>query len=199
MNKIFQTRERSGKLSARILIAVACLIIAAVIVLIGLRFLGGDEDTWICTNNQWTKHGNPASPMPQTGCGEQDLFEIPATVQDQPSATANETISIDDIINIKSLKPNDVISSPLEISGQARGEWFFEGVFPVKILDENDKIIVEGNAQAQGEWMTNNFVPFKAVLNFSKKTGSGKVVIAKDNPSGLTQNDQKIEIPVQFK
>lgn len=35
------------------------------------RFLfGGDEDTWICVNNQWVKHGNPSKPMPQTGCGE---------------------------------------------------------------------------------------------------------------------------------
>lgn len=35
------------------------------------RFLlGGDEDTWICSNNQWVKHGNPSAPQPTTGCGE---------------------------------------------------------------------------------------------------------------------------------
>lgn len=33
------------------------------------RFLfGGDEDTWICTNGQWVKHGNPSASMPLTGC-----------------------------------------------------------------------------------------------------------------------------------
>lgn len=46
-----------------------------IVVLIGLtglfvRFLfGGDEDTWICVNNHWVKHGNPSVPMPQIGCG----------------------------------------------------------------------------------------------------------------------------------
>ncbi|MCL5073506.1 MAG: hypothetical protein M1308_21825 [Actinobacteria bacterium] len=35
------------------------------------RFLlGGDEDTWICADNKWVRHGNPTSPIPQTGCGE---------------------------------------------------------------------------------------------------------------------------------
>lgn len=47
------------------------------VVIIGLsaifiaRFLfGGDEDTWICVNNQWVKHGNPKASMPQVGCSE---------------------------------------------------------------------------------------------------------------------------------
>lgn len=52
------------------------LLLLLIVVAIGLsaifvgRFLfGGDEDTWICVNNQWLKHGNPNSPVPQTGCG----------------------------------------------------------------------------------------------------------------------------------
>lgn len=48
-------------------------IFAAASLLVGLlavRFLfGGDEDTWICVNDQWVRHGNPNNPMPQTGCG----------------------------------------------------------------------------------------------------------------------------------
>jgi hypothetical protein len=39
--------------------------------LLVVRFLfGGDEDTWICSDNQWVKHGNPKAPQPQIGCGE---------------------------------------------------------------------------------------------------------------------------------
>jgi hypothetical protein len=51
------------------------LIIIAVIILIGalaaiIRFgLGGDEDTWICPNGDWVRHGNPSSAKPTTGCG----------------------------------------------------------------------------------------------------------------------------------
>ncbi|EKD56934.1 MAG: hypothetical protein ACD_58C00041G0004 [uncultured bacterium] len=32
-------------------------------------FFGGDEDTWICSNNQWVKHGNPSASQPTSGCG----------------------------------------------------------------------------------------------------------------------------------
>ncbi|MFH1451519.1 MAG: hypothetical protein ABIF89_02865 [bacterium] len=34
-----------------------------------IRFvLGGDEDTWICQNGQWVKHGNPSSQKPAGEC-----------------------------------------------------------------------------------------------------------------------------------
>lgn len=32
-----------------------------------IRFLT-PEDTWICQNSQWQKHGNPSSEMPETPC-----------------------------------------------------------------------------------------------------------------------------------
>jgi len=42
----------------------------------GLRFLiGGPEDTWICENGKWVKHGNPSSPMPAEPCGEKPQTE----------------------------------------------------------------------------------------------------------------------------
>ena len=35
-----------------------------------LRFLvGGGEDTWICVNGQWVKHGNLGVLMSEGGCG----------------------------------------------------------------------------------------------------------------------------------
>jgi hypothetical protein len=34
-----------------------------------LRFvIGGDEDTWICQNGVWIKHGNPSKPIPSAFC-----------------------------------------------------------------------------------------------------------------------------------
>jgi hypothetical protein len=39
----------------------ACIFVARFV-------LGGDEDTWICANNQWVKHGNPSAAMPTTIC-----------------------------------------------------------------------------------------------------------------------------------
>ena len=31
-------------------------------------FLGGPEDTWLCQNGEWVKHGNPKATQPTTVC-----------------------------------------------------------------------------------------------------------------------------------
>lgn len=36
-----------------------------------LRFVvGGSEDTWICVEREWVKHGVPSAPKPEIPCGE---------------------------------------------------------------------------------------------------------------------------------
>ena len=48
--------------------------------------------------------------------------------------------------------------------------------------------------------MTDKPVNFLAHLKFKKpKTKTGKLVFKKENPSGLSENDQSFEIPVKFK
>ena len=97
-------------------------------------------------------------------------------------------------------KPNDQINSPLLIKGEARGTWFFEASFPVVLTDWDGKIIARGIAQAEGDWMTTGFVPFTATLDFTKPSygKNGFLILKKDNPSGLPQNDASAEIPVRF-
>jgi len=97
-------------------------------------------------------------------------------------------------------KPNETITSPLEVEGRARGSWFFEASFPIKLVGETDNdLITTGIAQAQGDWMTNDFVSFKATLEFGPtKAKTGILILEKDNPSGLPENARQIEIPVKF-
>ena len=52
----------------RILIITA-LIVVVVLIIFGLRFLSGDEDTWLCQDGEWIKHGNPSAAMPTKPCG----------------------------------------------------------------------------------------------------------------------------------
>jgi len=102
-------------------------------------------------------------------------------------------------IRVESPKTNDSVSSPLTIKGEARGNWYFEASFPIALYDANNVLLVEAPAQADGEWMTENFVPFELTLTFPKPTTStGKLVLKKDNPSGLPEHDEQIEIPVLF-
>lgn len=102
-------------------------------------------------------------------------------------------------IKVTSPKSNAAITSPVQISGEAKGSWYFEGNFPVRLTDANGKEITNGVAKAKGNWMTENFVPFSATLTFQKPTtDTGTLILEKDNPSGLPQNAEKIEIPVKF-
>ena len=104
-----------------------------------------------------------------------------------------------DLIQVTAPSSNAVVASPLTIEGQARGTWYFEASFPIRLLDANGKELGVAIAQAQGEWMTEAFVPFKTQLIFSSPTTeTGTLVFQKDNPSGLPEYEDELRIPVQF-
>lgn len=107
---------------------------------------------------------------------------------------------IADLIKVDFPKPNQAVKSPLLVTGQARGTWFFEASFPVVLTNWDGLIIAQGIAIAKDEWMTENFVPFSATLNFvvdkNAYSNKGFLILKKDNPSGLPKNDNSIEIPV---
>ncbi|TSC60057.1 MAG: hypothetical protein G01um1014107_287 [Parcubacteria group bacterium Gr01-1014_107] len=91
------------------------------------------------------------------------------------------------------------LTSPLVIKGKARGFWFWEASFPVRLLDGDGKLVSSGIASAEGEWMTEDFINFSAALTFSEpKTLSGTLILEKDNPSGLPEQADSLEIPVKF-
>ena len=105
-----------------------------------------------------------------------------------------------DLIKVDSPLPNQEISSPLLVTGQARGYWFFEASFPVRLLDGNGKEIAIKPAEAQDDWMTEEFVPFKAVLEFKMPSSDfGTLILEKDNPSGLPEKADELRMPVRFK
>ncbi len=96
-------------------------------------------------------------------------------------------------------KPGEPMISPFTVRGEARGTWFFEASFPVELYDGEGKLLANAPAQAQEEWMTEDFVPFAVTLNFeTPKTTNGRLVLRKDNPSGLPEHDDSISVPVRF-
>ncbi len=110
-----------------------------------------------------------------------------------------------DILRNISVKPGDTVSSPLAITGEARGNWYFEASFPIALVDWDGRIIAEVPAQAQGEWMTTEYVPFKATLTFTTPipgdpaVNRGAIIIQKDNASGLPEHDDSLEIQIVYK
>lgn len=105
----------------------------------------------------------------------------------------------DELIQIYNLKNGDLIVSPSIINGKARGSWFFEASFPVKLYDEKGNLITTAIAQAQDDWMTEDFVPFVVTLEFNLPiTKSGFIVFEKENPSGLLEYADELKIPIIF-
>lgn len=121
-----------------------------------------------------------------------------ATIVVTKGSAAAQT-SYKDLLRNVSVSKDMVIKSPLGLTGEARGNWYFEASFPVKLLDANGKVLFQGPAQAIGEWMTTEYVPFSITVPFpTPETATGTLVLEKDNPSGLPEHDDALRIPVKF-
>lgn len=145
----------------------------------------------------FTSMGPVAAPQGDTASVETNLDP---TIQAEINTHEN-------LILLTSPEPNEVITSPLTLTGKARGNWYFEGSFPVVLTDWDGRILAEGFAQARGPWMTEDFVPFTLTLHFESPYHSGdstfmsrgSLILRKDNPSGMPENDDALEIPIMFK
>lgn len=116
-----------------------------------------------------------------------------------PSPIAPIPAGHKEMIIVTSPTPNTTIKSPIIISGQARGMWYFEASFPIELQDAEGKTIATTIATASEEWMTEEFVPFTSTLTWASTTAThGKLILKRDNPSGLPENDDSISIPVNF-
>lgn len=105
----------------------------------------------------------------------------------------------DNLVQVISPPVYSSITSPVKISGQARGYWFFEASFPVKIIDENGAVLGQNIAQTNENWMVEDFVPFALEIYFTESvTKTGYIVLEKDNPSGLPENAEELRWPVKF-
>lgn len=118
---------------------------------------------------------------------------------DGATSSANPAVDQSDIIRIAEPQSNTVVMSPLTVKGEARGPWYAEGSFPVRIVDSAGTQIGLGIAEAQGEWMTMELVPFSATVEFTTTDTHGSLILEKDNPSGEPENASSVTVPVQFK
>ena len=131
----------------------------------------------------------------------QEQISAPITNKNNDSTPKSpKFVEADSIIRVKTPIANQLITSPLQITGKARGSWFFEGSAPVKLMNQNNDVMAEGIITAQSDWMTKDFVDFKGELSFtpSENSKTGILVFSKSNPSGLPANDKFYKIPLKF-
>lgn len=103
------------------------------------------------------------------------------------------------LIKTTAPRPSEVVSSPLELAGYARGYWFFEANFPVMMLDEDGTELGRSFVTAQDDWMTEDFVEYRGTFDFGEPKGKrGTLVLKKANMSDLPENDDELRVPVLF-
>lgn len=129
-----------------------------------------------------------------------DLATLKAGAQPTPPITTRYTSLRGVTMQVFAPLEDTKVASPVAVIGDVPGNWSFEASFPIKLLDQNGKVIAQTSAQLLGNWMTDQPVPFSAKLTYdtSPQVGSGTLVLQKDNPSGLASNDDSIAIPVKL-
>ena len=141
--------------------------------------------------------------------------EVQAPISEEPIMTEEQTVSLpvtstefvsEQGVSLTVTYPlqNAVISSPLTITGEAPGTWYFEASFPVVLVDWDGLILAQGIATAQSDWMTEDMVSFEATIEFTPPATTedfmktGALILQRDNPSGLPENDDSLQIPILF-
>lgn len=128
----------------------------------------------------------------------------PVIYKSSPTVPLSEALisekGIANAIVLENLKKGDLLSSPFTLKGKAKG-WYFEGSFPIEIKNNKGVSVFKGIAEAQGNWMSGEYVPFETKINFSLQVpGSlGSIILKKDNPSGLLENEDSVTLPIVFK
>ena len=180
-----------GEIKTVWLVVLAIVLAAIAGVLLLISSFGARHQAATSSFDECAAAGNPI------------MESYPRQCRDKDGKTFREDIGNelekDDLIRIESPRPNASVSSPLIVRGVARGTWYFEASFPVKITDENGNVLGQVPAQAKSDWMTENFVPFEATLSFTtSSTENGYLILEKDNPSGLPEHDDALKIPIVF-
>jgi len=123
----------------------------------------------------------------------------------QPAAapTADETVNnagesfVSENVIVTEPLPSDTVSKLFTVRGDARGSWFFEASFPLQVRDRDNELIGQGIAMTSDNWMTTEFVPFEGKVQIEGEyTGPATLVLMKDNPSGLPENEDAVEFPI---
>ena len=163
-------------MSTRTWTLIIAAILAVTIAVVGFVLAtGGPRDTMV-------------SPSPATTT---PVSDTPAAKK--PSGPA----ALSDRVMVTSPEKGDHVEHSFTVAGLAPGPWFFEAQFPVMVRAADGSVAGRAIATAQGEWMTEKQVTFTASMQIDATyNGKATLVLLKDNPSGLPEHDDAVEIPI---
>lgn len=102
-------------------------------------------------------------------------------------------------VQVLSPRVGDLLRSPLIVTGSAPSDWYFEGEFPIRLMDARGTVLAKSQAKAQRGWTRAGAVPFTARFSFRRsKARDGVLVLEKEIPSGRRTNPVLWRVPVRF-
>ncbi len=108
---------------------------------------------------------------------------------------------LEDVITVTAPEPNQLISSPFKVEGEAVGGWYFAEQLSVRLEDDNGKVIFTKPFKALSDTKTDSFVPFTGAVTFVRveaETPKGKLIIEKTNTEFTDGELGPLVIPVAF-
>jgi hypothetical protein len=116
------------------------------------------------------------------------LIALPAPESSEPSLA--------DRVLITTPRSGATVGATFDVTGSAPGPWYFEASFPLEVRDAQGVLVIRTFAQAQGEWMTTEDVPFRATVSVGDFKGPATLILKRDDPSGLPENDASVSVPI---
>ena len=86
------------------------------------------------------------------------------------------------------------VTSPLQVSGVAPANWYFENQFPVRLINANGEEIASAPAHPRVNWTEPGPKEFDAELSFTA-TGPATLVLEEDMP-GEGNEPRQVRVPV---
>lgn len=125
-------------------------------------------------------------------------IEVPVSTSTvSTSTTTTGTQPLHARVTVTSPAAHATVGHTLVVAGEAPGPWYFEASFPIKVVDKDGNVLGQGPAQAQRDWMIDQLVPFTATITLDPLYhGPATLALLKDNPSGLPENDDSLEVPI---
>lgn len=122
------------------------------------------------------------------------LIVIPAPAEAPATIEMQGTLSGRVVVDIPAA--GESVPKAFSVSGSVPGPWYFEASFPIEVRNQSGAVVGSGVAQADGEWMTENNVPFSATVTVSSYSGPATLILKRDNPSDLPENDASVSVPI---
>lgn len=119
----------------------------------------------------------------------------PAETTAPPSESAAEAPRTA-LAQVRTPTDNARVTSPLRVEGAAPGDWYFEAVFPARLIGADGAMIAEGPAHAQTDWTVPGDKDFVAELTFSVTQETLATLVIEEDMPGEGAEPRRVSVPV---